>query len=131
MARGVASRSHVENVRAVGMRTRNWDRRVTGELADFRDFPGYDLVHRGLVDLHTHRESLESLLVLVAARRLAALGIAIPSQTSTESPKDRLWQLLERQEGDGAHARYNALIDRVLSFAYTGDRLQSAAEARE
>jgi hypothetical protein len=78
--------------------------------------PGGDLVARGLRDLAADRESVESLLVEVGAPRLRALGISVPEAANDEPPEHRLYDLLARQDADGAHSRYNALIRRLVSF---------------
>lgn len=78
--------------------------------------PGGDLVARGLRDLAADRESVESLLVEVGAPRLRALGISVPEGANAEPPEHRLYDLLARQDADGAHSRYNALIRRLVSF---------------
>lgn len=92
-------------------------------LSAFAEFPGFELVRKGLEDLATGTESTESLLVLVVAPRLRSLDITVPPDAGGGLAKDRLWDLLEHTEGAGAHARYNALLGRALSFATTADRL--------
>jgi hypothetical protein len=76
--------------------------------------PGADLVERGLADLERGVESVEALLVSVGAARLRALGI--PVAQPLPSPEQRLYQLLALDDADSAHARYNALIRRLVSF---------------
>jgi hypothetical protein len=78
--------------------------------------PGGDLVARGLRDLAADRESVESLLIEVGAPRLRALGISVPEAAHAEPPEHRLYDLLAREDADGAHSRYNALIRRLVSF---------------
>jgi hypothetical protein len=76
--------------------------------------PGADIIERGLADLAAGIESVESLLVSVGARRLRALGIAV--DRPFRSPEHRLYARLAAEGGGGAHARYNALIRRLVSF---------------
>jgi len=76
--------------------------------------PGFDLVERGLADLKRGVESEASLLVSIGAPRLRRLGIAVDA--AVESPEHRLYELLRREDPDGAHSRYNALIRRLVSF---------------
>ena len=76
--------------------------------------PGSELIEQGIRDLASGAETVESLLVSLSAERLRALGIAVPSAFA--DAELRLYQLLAAQHGDGAHARYNALIRRVVSF---------------
>ncbi len=80
------------------------------------DLPGGDLVESGLEDLAAGRESAAALLVASFSTRLRRLGLDVPS-CSVEEPEMSLYRLLQRDLGDGAHARYEALIDRVDSFA--------------
>ena len=82
---------------------------------DFSALPGGDLIRRGLEDLASGRESEESLLVLIGAPRLRALGIHVPD-TNTSVPEHRLYDRLAAADSDSAHSRYNALIRRLVSF---------------
>ncbi len=75
--------------------------------------PGGDLVEKGLRDLSKGRETAEALLVAIGAPRLGRLGFDAPT---LESPEHRLYELLARDDPDDAHARYNALIRRLVSF---------------
>jgi hypothetical protein len=76
--------------------------------------PGGDLVAGGLRDLAAGRQTAASVLVEIGAPKLRQLGIAVP-ETSDE-PEHRLYALLARESSDDAHARYNALIRRLVSF---------------
>jgi hypothetical protein len=77
-------------------------------------FPGADLVDKGMHDLESGRESVEALLVSIGAHRLSALGLE-PSAVLA-SPEHRLYALLAAEDSDSAHARYNALVRRLVSF---------------
>lgn len=77
-------------------------------------FPGADLVALGIADLEAGRETPEALLVSLGAPRLRLLGLELPRVL--DDPEDRLYALLERESGDAAHSRYNALIARLVSF---------------
>lgn len=79
----------------------------------FDGLPGYELVAQGLEDLASGRETVASLLLCVGAPRLRALGLTVPM---VEGPEHRLYARLSEEFGDGAHARYNALIRRLVSF---------------
>jgi hypothetical protein len=103
---------------------------VESQLSGFENYPGYELVRKGLLDLAAGRESVEGMLVVLATDRLRRHGIAVPAAWNS-GVKERLWRLLEAELGDGAHARYNALIGRVLSFANTADSLRKGSGARE
>lgn len=77
--------------------------------------PGGDIVRAGLVDLAQGLVTPESLAVSIAAPRLEALGIEIP--TPIDHPEHRLYLLMAAENADSAHGRYNALVRRMVSFA--------------
>lgn len=87
------------------------------------ELPGAELVEQGLSDLATGRETVPSLLVVMAAPRLRRLGIAIPDP-GWDEPQLRLYRLLRQQRPHDAYTHYNALIRRLISYAH-------ALEARE
>jgi hypothetical protein len=76
--------------------------------------PGADLVERGIADLARGVESVESLLISIGAPRLRELGI--PVDQPVPDPERRLYDRLAAADPDAAHARYNALIRRLVSF---------------
>lgn len=76
--------------------------------------PGADLVGKGIDDLERGVVSAESLLVSVGAPRLRTLGL--PVGRPFDDAEHRLWALLACEEPDSAHARYNALVRRLVSF---------------
>jgi hypothetical protein len=65
--------------------------------------PGGDMVDAGLADLAHGRVTAESLLVSLAAPRFRREGV--PLTEVHANPEERLFQLLERDSGDLAHAR--------------------------
>lgn len=77
--------------------------------------PGGELIDTGLADLADGRTTLESLAVSLAAPRLRREGV--PIGAVLEDPERRLFELLSGTEGDLAHARYNAYLRRLVSFA--------------
>lgn len=81
----------------------------------YEAFPGGDLIERGLRDLADGRDTEEALLVSIGAARLKAAGVPVPDQRF-ENPERRLYELLAREDADSAHTRYNALIQRLVSF---------------
>lgn len=83
-------------------------------VAAFAGLPGADLVEDGLADLETGRETEAALLVSIGAPKLTQLGITLPR--AIPDPEHRLYALLSERDADGAHARYNALIRRLVSF---------------
>lgn len=83
---------------------------------DYSALPGSELVASGLRDLAAGRETAASLLIQIGAPRLRALGIAVATDTAAESPEHRLYGFLAAADERSAHARYNALIRRLVSF---------------
>jgi len=80
------------------------------------ELPGGDLIKGGLEDLAAGTETEDALLVASFSTRLRGLGLSVPPHR-VKDPEMRLYRLLERRLGNGAHAHYNALIRRVLSFS--------------
>lgn len=79
--------------------------------------PGEPLVEAGLRDLAMGRETIEALLVAIGAPRLRRLGVSVPDAAALSgTPELRLYDLLSRDFGLDAHARYNALVRRLVSF---------------
>jgi hypothetical protein len=76
--------------------------------------PGAELIEAGLRDLSHGIETVESLLVSIAASRLRALGIDEPRPL--ENPELTLYRRLAAVHGNSAHARYNALVRRLVSY---------------
>lgn len=83
------------------------------------ELPGQDLVEAGLRDLAAGVESIPALLVASCSERLRALGYPVPPNTVTD-PELRLYRLIERDRPD-AHAYYNALTARLVSFAQAAE----------
>jgi len=83
-------------------------------MRDFRAFPGGDLVRSGLADLGVGAVTREALLVSIGAPRLRALGLDVP--VTHPEPEHRLYAEFARDGEDSAHARYNALLRRLVSF---------------
>jgi hypothetical protein len=87
---------------------------MTRPDAGLADLPGAELVEKGLADLAEGAETVESLLVSVGAPRLRGLGFDV--RAPFEDPEERLYLLLAESDPAGAHARYNALVRRLVSF---------------
>lgn len=96
--------------------TARWIRHRFG-VASFADrgLPGGELVDAGLADLASGRTTVQSLAVSLAAPRLRREGV--PVGATLDDPERRLFDLLSRTEGDLAHARYNAYLRQLVSFA--------------
>jgi hypothetical protein len=93
-----------------------WIRRRFG-APSFKELglPGGESVDAGLADLAAGRVSAASLAVSIAAPRLRREGV--PVGPVLEDPERRLFGLLQDTEGDLAHARYNAWLRQLVSFA--------------
>lgn len=81
---------------------------------EFEQLPGGDLVAKGLQDLAGSSETVEALLVSIAAPRLRDLGVTVRAPLA--DPEHRLYERLAREDPDSAHSRYNALLRRLTSF---------------
>jgi hypothetical protein len=113
-----AERMAPEDRRAVARRaaTSRWTRERFGASSfDELGLPGGDLVDAGLDALASGRVSAEALAVSLAAPRLRREGV--PLGSVLDDPERRLFDLLSERDGDLAHARYKALLRRLVSFA--------------
>ena len=81
---------------------------------EIEHLPGGDLVAKGLEDLARSSETVEALLVSIAAPRLRDLGLLTAEPLL--DPEHRLYDRLAREDPDSAHSRYNALLRRLTSF---------------
>ena len=81
---------------------------------DVAALPGADLIREAISDLSAGVLSACALLVGIGAPRLRALGLAVPE--GPPQAEHRLYLSLARDNPDGAHAQYNALIRRHVSF---------------
>jgi hypothetical protein len=81
---------------------------------ELEHLPGGDLVERGLKDLEDSRDSVEALLVSIAAGRLRGAGL--PVGRALPDPEHRLYEKLAEADPDSAHSRFNALLRRLTSF---------------
>ena len=97
--------------------TRESLQRFMEELAAAARTPG-----KVLADLSFGRLSDESLLVLIAAPRLRALGIPVPGVDVPGPREHLLYSKLEERLGSGAHSYYNSLIRRIVSYAHALER---------
>ena len=93
-------------------------------LHSFKALPGANLVEQGLSDLRDGTETMEALLVSMAAGRLRATGIDVPRSDGVAAGH-RLYALLEAEDGTGAHSRYNALVGRLAAFARAAEHARA------
>lgn len=93
--------------------------------------PGGELVDTGLDDLAAGRESMESLMISLAAPRLRREGIPLPKEVLPDADT-RLYRWLERTSGELAHARYLACLRQMESFtnACASVRVKRSADAK-
>jgi len=87
--------------------------------------PGAELVEQGLADLAQGQVTDCSLLVLIAAPRLKRLGIHIPDLALPRPYEHQLYARLAERLGTAAHAHYNSLIRRIVSYARALEQEQS------
>jgi hypothetical protein len=89
--------------------------------------PGNELVEKGLSDLAERSETIESLLVSIGSPRLRSLGFDV--STPFDKAEERLYLLLARDDPNGAHSRYNALVRRLVSFERAAESARSCGFA--
>jgi hypothetical protein len=90
------------------------------------DYPGGDLVRAGLRDLGSGLLSEQALLVALATERLRGLGLNVPDPPPIEEPYEHaLYHAINQRNPAGAHAEYNALISKIVSFAQAYGRTRS------
>ena len=81
-------------------------------------YPGGDIVAKGLADLDQGLRTEEALLVMVAGPRLRGLGFEFQGLDSVTRPYEHaLYEAIQERLPSGAHSAYNALIQRIVSFA--------------
>jgi len=85
------------------------------------DLPGRELIAAGLADLRSGNQTVAALLVSIGASRLRDAGIDVPPVLGDANA--RLYELLAAEYGVAAHARYNALIRRLVSFERAAELL--------
>ena len=84
---------------------------------DMTSLPGGDLIARGLSDLAEGNVSLAALVVAIGAPRLSRLGVVVPAGLPSD-PEHELYARLAGEAPPRAHARYNALLRRLVSFEH-------------
>lgn len=117
---GARSRRQLSPEQARRMVQRREDQRAANAFASSSfathapELPGIEIVRDGIADLANERETEAALLVSMAAPRLRLLGVRLP--TTIPDAEERLQLRLLAAHGDAAHARYNALVRRLVSF---------------
>ncbi len=99
---------------------------MTDHHSHLDQLPGWELVGKGLEDLRQgNLDSIEAILVMMAMPRLSVHEqlLHLPSFIQpSHSLNIALYQKLEKF-GNSAHARYNALRQRVLKFCNALDQM--------
>src|SRR5204863_7699959 len=78
-----------------------------------------------VLDLQDARETIAALLIAIGSPRRLGLELhdLLPG-----SPEHRLYELLAIYDSDSAHARYNALIRRLVSFERAAECAKTESE---
>jgi hypothetical protein len=92
---------------------------------DMDALPGADLVLQGLEDLQSGRATVAAALTRMAAPRLRAVGLDVPSTGYGLPAGHRLYELLAASDTATAYSRYNALVARMVSFARAAERART------
>jgi hypothetical protein len=114
-----ASRMNPEARKAVARRAaiQRWIRvRFGAPGFEALGLPGGEVIDAGLAALADGKESIESLLVSLAAPRLRREGVPLPGDVFMDADV-RLYRLIEQNSGTLAHARYLAYLRQAESFA--------------
>lgn len=91
--------------------------------------PGEPLIRSGLSDIASGRETIESLLVLIASPKLAECGIPLPADAGDALNADyRLYARMQSIHGNEAHSQYNALLRQLVSFERALEHRDSRAK---
>jgi len=94
-----------------------WIRTRFGALSfEALGLPGGEMIDRGLAALAAAEETLESLVVSLAAPRLRREGVPLPRAVFLDADR-RLYRLLEEESAELAHSRYLAYLRLAESFA--------------
>ena len=97
--------------------TRRWIRvRFVADRFETLGLPGGEIVDAGLSALTRGEETMQSLLVSLAAPRLKREGVPLPREVFKDADV-RLYRLLERDDAGLAHSRYLACLRQAESFA--------------
>lgn len=79
---------------------------------------------QGLEDVAAGDDTPAAALVRMAAPRLRSVGIEVGAPPG-RLPGHRLYELLAEQDRAAAHARYNALVARIVSFARAAEHARA------
>ena len=93
--------------------------------ADLTRLPGAEIVLPGIEDLKAGRETINALAVRAAAAKLG-VGDLVGDIDAEEPAAHQLYLRLDKELGDSAHSRYNAILARVASFARAADHARAS-----
>jgi hypothetical protein len=83
---------------------------------ELNELPGSELILLGLEDLsHGRNNTIGSLLIAIASKRLTAEGLDIPQVSLVSEPELPLYSHLQC-DPDDAYSYYNALLNSLNSF---------------
>jgi hypothetical protein len=90
---------------------------LSAEAALLAHLPGGDLIVQGLADARAGLETVNALLVEIAAPRLRRSGLNVPKfPAQAVDAEIRLYRLLGREFGCDAYGQYNSLLRRLSSL---------------
>ena len=83
---------------------------------ELNELPESELILSGLEDLYQGRNNtIGSLLIAIASKRLTAVGLDIPKAPLASEPELALYAHLQNERED-AYPYYNALLNSLNSF---------------
>lgn len=92
--------------------------------------PGSDLIRAGLAARARGENSIEALLIAIGSPRLRTLGLFPANDVADSStPEIDLYRALGAIYPHDTHARYNALIRRMVSFERALERARHGTAA--
>ena len=93
------------------------------------ELPGAELVAAGIEDLRRGEFTVAALLVAIGAQRLRDAGLPVPDAPGWPAEPERaLYEAIGESGTGDSHARYNALIRRLVSFERALERRHSRRE---
>jgi hypothetical protein len=86
-------------------------------LAKITQYPGGDLIAKGIDDYAAGQRTVPACLVAIAASTLRQIGLPISASPVhiIQEPEHQLYELLRLESGD-AYSQYNAFLRQLTSF---------------
>jgi hypothetical protein len=85
------------------------------DISRYERLPGYEILAAGLADLWAGRDTISALMTALCRDRLVPLGVDLP-RVDPSSAAEAVHRRLADEVGDDEHARYNALLGRMVSL---------------